>query len=210
MCHVSTDLRRRGHRTGELVGPRAGVRALDRFGRTRCSSGAHLGSGRRERPRTPRTRGARTADGSLGVRSPVWGSMCSLRKDTDGSFPCLMCFPMTAWFIAASPPMSGSSLPTLPVVVRPARTLRAHIRRRVRVRQGNRQLDSLGMPAQEGRLRLGRSVGWWPTVRKPSRRRCLSRRAGDRAGHGAGRDRRWPGRPTLPHVSTIDVASTAE
>ena len=41
------------------------------------------------------------------------------------------------------------------VVVRPARTLRAHIRRRIRVRQGNRQLDSLGIPARENRLRLG-------------------------------------------------------
>jgi glycosyltransferase involved in cell wall biosynthesis len=44
------------------------------------------------------------------------------------------------------------------VVVRPARTLRAHLRRRIRVRQGNRQLDSLGVPAHEGRLRL-RSLG---------------------------------------------------
>lgn len=41
-----------------------------------------------------------------------------------------------------------------PVVVRPARSLRAHIRRRVRVRHGNRQLDSLGMPARENQLHL--------------------------------------------------------
>jgi glycosyltransferase involved in cell wall biosynthesis len=41
-----------------------------------------------------------------------------------------------------------------PVVVRPARTLRAHLRRRIRVRQGNRQLDALGVPAPEGRIRL--------------------------------------------------------
>jgi glycosyltransferase involved in cell wall biosynthesis len=45
-----------------------------------------------------------------------------------------------------------------PVVVRPARTLRAHLRRRIRVRQGNRQLDALGVPAAEGRIRL-RSLG---------------------------------------------------
>jgi glycosyltransferase involved in cell wall biosynthesis len=45
------------------------------------------------------------------------------------------------------------------VVVRPARTLRAHVRRRVRVRQGNRQLDALGIPAPEGRLRLRSLVG---------------------------------------------------
>jgi glycosyltransferase involved in cell wall biosynthesis len=41
-----------------------------------------------------------------------------------------------------------------PVVVRPARTLRAHLRRRIRVREGNRQLDALGAPAPEGRIRL--------------------------------------------------------
>jgi glycosyltransferase involved in cell wall biosynthesis len=41
-----------------------------------------------------------------------------------------------------------------PVVVRPARTLRAHLRRRIRVREGNRQLDALGAQAPEGRIRL--------------------------------------------------------
>ena len=44
------------------------------------------------------------------------------------------------------------------VVVRPARTLRAHLRRRIRVRGGGRQLDALGIPSPEGRLRL-RSLG---------------------------------------------------
>ncbi|MEU8173290.1 glycosyltransferase [Microbispora hainanensis] len=37
-------------------------------------------------------------------------------------------------------------------VVRPARTVGAHLRRRVRVRLGNRQLTELGLPAPEGRL----------------------------------------------------------
>lgn len=45
-----------------------------------------------------------------------------------------------------------------PVVVRPARTLRAHLRRRIRVRQGNRQLDALGVPAPDGRIRVGSLV----------------------------------------------------
>lgn len=40
-------------------------------------------------------------------------------------------------------------------LVRPARTVRAHLRRRVRVRRGNRQLDAMGLPLAEGRLRLG-------------------------------------------------------
>lgn len=39
-------------------------------------------------------------------------------------------------------------------VVRPARTVAAHLRRRVRVRRGNRQLDGLGRAAAAGRLRL--------------------------------------------------------
>ncbi|WP_214103463.1 glycosyltransferase family 2 protein [Acrocarpospora catenulata] len=41
-------------------------------------------------------------------------------------------------------------------VIRPARTVRAHLNRRVRVRQGNRQLTELGLPAPEGRLGAGR------------------------------------------------------
>ncbi|MBX6382558.1 MAG: glycosyltransferase [Microbispora sp.] len=40
-------------------------------------------------------------------------------------------------------------------LVRPARTIRAHLRRRVRVRQGNRELDALGLPLAEGRLEFG-------------------------------------------------------
>jgi hypothetical protein len=44
------------------------------------------------------------------------------------------------------------------IVVRPPRTLRAHLTRRKRIREGCRQLDALGMPDPEGRLRL-RSLG---------------------------------------------------
>jgi glycosyltransferase involved in cell wall biosynthesis len=44
-------------------------------------------------------------------------------------------------------------------VVRPARTVRAHLSRRVRVRLGNQQLDALGKPAAAGRLRLKSLVG---------------------------------------------------
>ncbi len=47
------------------------------------------------------------------------------------------------------------SVPDAVAVVRPARTIRAHLKRRVRVRQGNRQLDSFGLPASDGRLGLG-------------------------------------------------------
>jgi hypothetical protein len=47
------------------------------------------------------------------------------------------------------------SVPDAVAVVRPARTIRAHLKRRVRVRQGNRQLDSLGLPASDGKLGLG-------------------------------------------------------
>lgn len=41
------------------------------------------------------------------------------------------------------------------VVVRPARSVREHLRRRVRVRLGNRQLTRLGYPAVGGRMGLG-------------------------------------------------------
>ena len=43
-------------------------------------------------------------------------------------------------------------------VVRPTTTFGASLRRRVRVRQGNQQLDTLGLPRPEGRLRLGSLV----------------------------------------------------
>lgn len=44
-------------------------------------------------------------------------------------------------------------------VVRPAATFGAVLRRRVRVRQGNQELDARGLPLAEGRLRLGSLVG---------------------------------------------------
>jgi len=50
-------------------------------------------------------------------------------------------------------------LDSVSVTVRPARTVAALIRRRARVRLGNRQLDRLGRPAAEPPLRLGRLRG---------------------------------------------------
>jgi glycosyltransferase involved in cell wall biosynthesis len=44
-------------------------------------------------------------------------------------------------------------------VVRPTTTFGASLRRRVRVRQGNQELDARGLPLAEGRLRLGSLVG---------------------------------------------------
>jgi hypothetical protein len=43
-------------------------------------------------------------------------------------------------------------------VVRPTTTFGASLRRRVRVRQGNHELDALGLPRAEGRLRAGSLV----------------------------------------------------
>jgi hypothetical protein len=43
-------------------------------------------------------------------------------------------------------------------VVRPARTIKAHLNRRVRVRRGNQQLAELGRTAPEGRLGMGALV----------------------------------------------------
>jgi glycosyltransferase involved in cell wall biosynthesis len=44
-------------------------------------------------------------------------------------------------------------------VVKPARTVSAHLKRRIRVRAGNRQLAAAGRAAPEGRLGLGDLVG---------------------------------------------------
>jgi hypothetical protein len=46
-------------------------------------------------------------------------------------------------------------VPQAQSVVRPARTVRAHLNRRVRVRLGNQQLAALGRPAPQGRLGTG-------------------------------------------------------
>ena len=44
-------------------------------------------------------------------------------------------------------------------VVRPSPSFAATLRRRVRVRQGNQQLDAMGLPRPEGRLRIGSLIG---------------------------------------------------
>ncbi|MEO5873744.1 MAG: glycosyltransferase [Streptosporangiaceae bacterium] len=59
------------------------------------------------------------------------------------------------WAQASFAPHERRSEPAATTVVRPARTVGAHLRRRIRVRSGNRQLAELGRPAPEGRLGLG-------------------------------------------------------
>jgi hypothetical protein len=71
------------------------------------------------------------------------------------------------WVHASFTPDERAVVPEARSLVRPARTVAAHLNRRVRVRRGNRQLAELGRPAPEGRLRLrslvalvtGRTVG---------------------------------------------------
>lgn len=58
------------------------------------------------------------------------------------------------WIHRSFAPHERAVVPEARSVVRPARTVRDHLRRRVRVRLGNRQLDALGLPAREPRLRL--------------------------------------------------------
>jgi glycosyltransferase involved in cell wall biosynthesis len=58
------------------------------------------------------------------------------------------------WVHRSFTPLERAVVPSAHSVVRPARTVRAHLRRRKRVRQGNRQLAAMGRPAAEGRLRL--------------------------------------------------------
>ncbi|WP_327108458.1 glycosyltransferase [Nonomuraea glycinis] len=57
------------------------------------------------------------------------------------------------WVDGCFAPGERAVVPRARTVVRPARTVRAHLARRVRVRQGNRQLAELGRPART--LRAG-------------------------------------------------------
>lgn len=56
------------------------------------------------------------------------------------------------WVHASFAPQERIVVPQAQTVVRPARTVRAYLNRRVRVRQGNRQLAALGRAYPEGRL----------------------------------------------------------
>jgi hypothetical protein len=56
------------------------------------------------------------------------------------------------WVHGSFAPHERVVVPEAVSVVRPARTVRAHLNRRVRVRMGNRQLAELGRSAPEGRL----------------------------------------------------------
>jgi glycosyltransferase involved in cell wall biosynthesis len=58
------------------------------------------------------------------------------------------------WVHRSFTPLERTVVPSAESVVRPARTVRAHLRRRVRLRQGNQQLAAMGRPAAEGRLKL--------------------------------------------------------
>ena len=59
------------------------------------------------------------------------------------------------WVHASFTPGERVVVPEAVSLVRPARTVAAHLERRVRVRRGNRQLAALGRPYREGRLGLG-------------------------------------------------------
>jgi glycosyltransferase involved in cell wall biosynthesis len=58
------------------------------------------------------------------------------------------------WVHNSFAPAERVVVPDAVSVVRPARTVRAHLRRRLRVRAGNEQLRALGRPAPQGRLGL--------------------------------------------------------
>lgn len=58
------------------------------------------------------------------------------------------------WVHGSFTPSERSVVAEARSVVRPARTVRDHLRRRVRVRQGNRELAGLGRAPAEGRLKL--------------------------------------------------------
>ncbi|OLE28529.1 MAG: hypothetical protein AUG44_07160 [Actinobacteria bacterium 13_1_20CM_3_71_11] len=58
------------------------------------------------------------------------------------------------WVHGSFAPHERAVVPEARSLVRPARTVRSYLNRRVRVRRGNRQLAALGRAAPEGRLRL--------------------------------------------------------
>ncbi len=58
------------------------------------------------------------------------------------------------WTHNSFAPHERAVVPEAISIVRPARTVRAHLRRRLRVRAGNAQLAALGRPAPQGRLGL--------------------------------------------------------
>jgi hypothetical protein len=62
------------------------------------------------------------------------------------------------WVHASFAPSERVVVPEARSSVRPARTIRAHLNRRVRVRRGNRQLAELGRTMPEDRLTLGSLV----------------------------------------------------
>lgn len=63
-------------------------------------------------------------------------------------------------FVHASfTPEERRVVPAAHTVVRPARTVRTYLNRRVRVRRGNRQLAELGRVSEESRLTLGSLTG---------------------------------------------------
>jgi glycosyltransferase involved in cell wall biosynthesis len=63
------------------------------------------------------------------------------------------------WVHGSFAPHERAVVPEARSLVRPARTVRSYLNRRVRVRRGNRQLAALGRAAPEGRLRLRSLVG---------------------------------------------------
>src|SRR5262249_18589043 len=62
------------------------------------------------------------------------------------------------WVHGSFAPHERLVVPEAVSVVRPARTVAAHLNRRVRVRLGNRQLAAAGRAAPEGRIGLGHLV----------------------------------------------------
>ncbi len=63
------------------------------------------------------------------------------------------------WVHTSFAPAERAVVAAARTVVRPARTVRAHLRRRVRVRAGNRELAELGRSHAGGRLRLSSLLG---------------------------------------------------
>jgi hypothetical protein len=73
-------------------------------------------------------------------------------------FPMPQIISDDGWVHGSFAPHERLVVPEAVSVVRPARTVAAHLRRRVRVRLGNRELAAAGRAAPEGRIGLGHLV----------------------------------------------------
>ena len=136
------------------------------------------------------------------------GAYALTEQGHDRVFPMPDVISDDGWVHASFTPSERVVVPEARSSVRPARTVSAYLKRRVRVRRGNRQLAGLGGVGAEGRLGLGALValvtrrqvspldaGCYLTVLVLDRAWTLLRRGDAGSGWGSDVSSRLPARP---------------